>query len=73
MKETRNPTPKVGPMVDNSPALNKSINCLSPDPRIIGKAKRKLNLVAELLSSPVRRPPEIVAPDLETPGIKANA
>tara|TARA_A100001035_G_C27334281_1_gene299877 strand:+ start:254 stop:439 length:186 start_codon:yes stop_codon:yes gene_type:complete len=40
---------------------------------IAGIPKRKENLVASPLSQPVKRAVEIVIPDLETPGIMANA
>ena len=40
---------------------------------IAGIPKRKENLAALLLSQPDNKAAEIVTPDLETPGIIANA
>ena len=39
---------------------------------MVGIAIKKLNLEAVLLSSPNKSPADMVNPDLEVPGIKAN-
>ena len=40
---------------------------------MIGVASRKANRAASSFDSPARRPPPIVAPDREKPGISASA
>jgi len=68
---TTEPSRRLNP---NSPAKLSltSNNFLKPLPKSIGKESRKLNLTASLLFKPRISPPEIVAPDLETPGISAS-
>ena len=58
----------------NEKKLSKEeINSTIAAREIAGIPKRKENFAASLLSHPDIRAPEIVTPDLETPGIIANA
>ena len=41
-------------------------------PNITGMAKKKENSLATVLEQPQYKPPKIVAPDLDVPGIKAK-
>ena len=43
-----------------------------PEPSKIGIDRRKLKRTASSFESPLKSPPEIVAPDLDTPGNKAS-
>jgi len=40
---------------------------------IVGMAKKKENKAAVVLENPIRSPPKMVAPDLDTPGNIASA
>ena len=59
------------PIEKNS--LKEKINSTIAAIEIAGMPKRKENFAASLLSQPDIRAVEIVTPDLETPGIIANA
>ena len=54
-------------------SLKEEISSTIPARKIAGIPKKKENFTASLLSHPDIRAPEIVTPDLETPGIIANA
>ena len=64
-KKGREPNEKI--------SLNEEINSTIAAREIAGIPNRKENLAASLLSHPDIRAKEIVIPDLETPGIMANA
>src|SRR3990167_9529118 len=49
-----------------------SKNFLNPAPAITGPAKMNANLAASSLLRPKNNPAEMVEPDLEIPGIRAN-
>ena len=53
--------------------FNEKINWTIADNKIAGMPKRKENFAASLLSHPNKSAKEIVTPDLDTPGIIANA
>ena len=53
--------------------LKDEINSTIAANEIAGMPKRKENFAASLLSHPVKKPVEIVIPDLETPGKIAKA
>ena len=53
-------------------AENTSKNFLKPAPAITGPASIKANLAASSLLRPKNNPAEMVEPDLEMPGIRAN-
>ena len=75
-KEDRNvvirPT-KRGRKPNEKKSLKEEINSTIAAREIAGSPKRKENFAASALSHPDIRALEIVTPDLETPGIIANA
>ena len=64
---------KRGGKLNAKKSLKEEINSTIAAREIAGIPKRKENFAASLLSHPVIRAPEIVIPDLETPGKIANA
>ena len=64
---------KRGGKPNEKKSLNEEINSTIAAREIAGIPKRKENFAASALSHPVIRAPEIVTPDLETPGKIANA
>ena len=75
-KENKNvvtrPT-KRGKKPNEKKSLKEEINSTIAAREIAGIPKRKENFAASALSHPDIRAPEIVIPDLETPGTIANA
>jgi len=68
----RRPT-KRGRKPNEKRSLKEEINSTIATREMAGIPKRKENFTASLLSHPDKRALEIVIPDLETPGIIANA
>ena len=62
-----------GRKLNEKNSLKEEINSTIAARDIAGIAKRKENFAASPLSHPVIKALEIVTPDLETPGIIANA
>ena len=63
----------IGKKPNEKKSLKEEINSTKAAREIAGKPKRKENFAASPLSHPDIRALEIVTPDLETPGIMANA
>lgn len=68
MKESRRGKFKIS--ADCSFCRSKSF--FKPEPRMIGKDKRKLKRAACSLVNPKISPPDIVEPERETPGTRAR-
>ena len=64
---------KRGKRSDKEILSREKINSANAASKIAGIPRRKEYLAASFLSQPVRRAVEIVMPDLDTPGIIANA
>ena len=62
-----------GKKLNEKNSLKEDINSTKAAREMAGMPKRKENLAASPLSQPDNRAVEIVKPDLETPGITANA
>ena len=63
---------KRGPRVPPEAPKSTSRSFFRPEPISNGTDKRKLKRVASSRESPVKSPPEMVAPDREIPGTKAR-
>jgi hypothetical protein len=63
----------VGPQPKSLWPLGMSLSSKSPAPTTAGIARRKANRVAASRLMPRKRPIEMVAPDLDTPGTRAAA
>ena len=57
---------------DKRPAWCRSKTFFKPEPKIIGKDRRKENLAATSLVSPANKPPEMVEPERDMPGTRAK-
>lgn len=57
---------------DKRPPWYRSKTFFRPEPKIIGRDNKKENLAADSLFSPANKPPEMVEPERDIPGIKAR-
>ena len=72
MRKANEDPMKRGPRVPPEAPKSTSRSLFRPEPTKMGTDKRKLKRVASSRESPVKSPPEMVAPDREIPGTKAR-